>query len=175
MEAAMPELTLDKSPQAAEAKLDVLGFDGRIGRMRLLAWNLALSTLYMFAALIMMLIAQSSPTLGITLLATLGITYLILCIRISAQRLHDLNWSAWMLLLNLVPIANLVLGILMLLMPGTPGPNKYGPPPPANSPAVNILGWICIILMILGTLITIAAFAMGMMSSLINATNSYSL
>lgn len=175
MEATMPELRLDKSPQAPEAKLDVFGFDGRIGRMRLLAWNLVLSTIYMVAALIMMLVVQSSPTLSISVLGALGIAYLVLCIRISAQRLHDLNWSAWMLLLHLVPIANLVLSIVLLLMPGTPGPNKYGPPPPANSPAVNVLGWICIILMILGTLITIAAFAMGMMSSLINATNGYSL
>ena len=175
MEATMPDIHLDKTPQLHEAKLDVLGFDGRIGRMRLLAWNLVFSTIYMVAVVIMMLIAQSSPTLGITVSVALGIAYLILCIRISAQRLHDLNWSAWMLLLQLIPIANLVLGLLMLLKPGTPGSNKYGPPPPANSTAVNILGWICIILMILGTLITIAAFAMGMMGSLINATNSYSL
>lgn len=42
----------------------------------------------------------------------------------SARRLHDLGQSAWLLLLLLVPCANIGL-IIYLAMPGQPGPNAY--------------------------------------------------
>lgn len=47
------------------------------------------------------------------------------CIR----RLHDLGKSGWLGLLLLLPLLN-ILGIGILCMPGAPGPNQYGAPPP---------------------------------------------
>ena len=80
-----------------------------------------------------------------------------------------------MLLLHLVPVANLVLTLAMLLMPGTPGPNKYGLPPPPNSTAVKVLAWISIVFMVVGIFTLIATMALGLQDSLINAANSNSL
>ena len=80
-----------------------------------------------------------------------------------------------MLLLHLVPVANLVLALMMLLMPGTPGPNKYGPPPPPNSRAVNVLAAITIFLIGLSICVMIALFALGLLTALINAVNSNSM
>lgn len=125
----MPELSLDKTPQEQYAPLDPAGFSGRIGRMRLLAWSMVISLIAMVTSILVLLAVKVSPTLGITCGAVLTLAWFIVSLRICAQRLHDLNWSAWMLLLHLVPVANLVLTLMMLLMPGTPGPNKYGPPP----------------------------------------------
>ena len=171
----MPELSLDKTPQEHYAPLDPLGFSGRIGRLRLVAWSMVVTGIASVTSLLVMLAVKVSPTLAITCGATLSIVYFIVSVRISAQRLHDLNWSAWMLLLHLVPIANLVLCLMMLLMPGTPGPNKYGPPPPPNSRAVNILASITIFLIGLGICAMIALLALGMLTALFNAANSNSL
>ena len=128
----MTELNLEKSPQEHYATLDPLGFSGRIGRMRLLAWSLILGASAGIVIVLILLATKVSPTLAITFGATLTLAFVVVHLRINAQRLHDLNWSAWMLLLHLVPVANLVLTLAMLLMPGTPGPNKYGLPPPAQ-------------------------------------------
>lgn len=171
----MPELSLDKTLQEHYAPLDPLGFSGRIGRLRLLAWSMIISIIAMITSLLVLLAVKVSPTLGITCGATLTLAYFIISLRISAQRLHDINWSAWMLLLHLVPVANLVLSLMMLLMPGTPGPNKYGPPPPPNSRAVNVLAAITIFLIGLGICAMVAVLALGLMTAVINAVNSNSL
>ncbi|MFJ7882309.1 DUF805 domain-containing protein [Pseudomonas sp. NPDC096917] len=172
----MPEPSLEHAPQEAHfAPLAPLGFTGRVGRLRLLVWNTVLTLIAMLVSVLVLLAVKVSPTLGITCGATLSIAYLLIILRISAQRLHDLNWSAWMLLLHLVPVANLVLTLLMLLMPGTPGPNKYGPPPPPNSQSVTVMAWIIIFLIGLSICVMIALFALGLMAALINAVNGNTL
>jgi len=171
----MTELSLEKTPKEHYAYPDPLGFSGRIGRMRLLAWSLILGLIASVVALLVLLAIKVSPTLAITFGATLTLVFVVVNLRINAQRLHDLNWSAWMLLLHLVPVANLVLTLALLLMPGTPGPNKYGLPPPPNSTAVKVLAWINIVLMVLGLFILIIGLALGLQDSLINAANSNSL
>ena len=171
----MTELSLEKTPEEHYAYPDPLGFSGRIGRMRLLAWSLILGLIASVVALLVLLAIKVSPTLPITFGATLTLVFVVVNLRINAQRLHDLNWSAWMLLLHLVPVANLVLTLALLLMPGTPGPNKYGLPPPPNSTAVKVLAWINIVLMVLGLFILIIGLALGLQDSLINAANSNSL
>ena len=171
----MTELSLEKTPEEYYAYPDPLGFSGRIGRMRLLAWSLILGASAGIVIVLILLATKVSPTLAITFGATLTLAFVVVHLRINAQRLHDLNWSAWMLLLHLVPVANLVLTLALLLMPGTPGPNKYGLPPPPNSTAVKVLAWINIVLMILGLFILIIGLALGLQDSLINAANSNSL
>ena len=45
-----------------------------------------------------------------------------------ARRLHDVGYSGWLQLINLLPFGFLVLLVFMAL-PGTPGPNRFGPGP----------------------------------------------
>jgi uncharacterized membrane protein YhaH (DUF805 family) len=47
------------------------------------------------------------------------------CIAVSAKRLHDFNFSAWWLLVNLTGIGTLVM-LVVGCMPGTHGPNRFG-------------------------------------------------
>ena len=172
----MPEPSLGNTPSETPfATLDPLGFDGRIGRLRFLVWSTVITLIAIVTGVLVLLAVNVSPTLGITCGATLAIAYAFISLRIGAQRLHDLNWSAWMLLLHLVPVANLVLSLMMLLMPGTPGPNKYGPPPPPNSRAVNVLAAITIFLIGLSICVMVAVLALGLMTAVINAVNSNSL
>ena len=44
---------------------------------------------------------------------------------VTVRRLHDTDRSGWWLLLTLVPIVSLVL-LVFLLLPGTPGGNRFG-------------------------------------------------
>lgn len=171
----MPVLSLNKTPLEHTLPLDPLGFSGRIGRMRWLAWKLVLSSIVALCSLLTWFIIKVSPTLGITCAATLTLAYVFISLRISAQRLHDLNWSAWMLLLHLVPMANLALYASMAFMPGTPGINRYGPAPAPNSRSVKLLAWIAMILIGLSVLALISLFALGLLDAFINAANNNSL
>ncbi len=46
------------------------------------------------------------------------------------RRLHDKDMTGWLALLIPIPIGSLVL-LILLIGPGTPGPNRYGPVPTA--------------------------------------------
>lgn len=48
---------------------------------------------------------------------------------VFARRLHDLNKSGWLSLLVFVPLANVILGIILLFKPGSHEANRFGVPP----------------------------------------------
>ena len=53
---------------------------------------------------------------------------------VCAKRWHDVDKSAWWILISLVPFVG---GIIALVfngfIPGTPGTNRFGPPPGAKA------------------------------------------
>ncbi len=49
---------------------------------------------------------------------------------VQAKRWHDINKSAWWLLLNAIPIAGPIWALIENgFLPGTPGDNRFGPAP----------------------------------------------
>lgn len=92
--------------------------------------------------------------MAVTALAS--IAFIVIAVMIGVQRLHDLGWSGWLWLLNFVPFVGSVFGILMLVLPGSTGANRYGPPPPANSTGVKVLASLIILLPIVGIIAAIA-------------------
>ena len=51
-------------------------------------------------------------------------------IAVSAKRQHDFNFSAWWALVHFVPaVGSIILIIVDGLLPGTPGPNRFGVDP----------------------------------------------
>ena len=48
---------------------------------------------------------------------------------VGARRLHDTDRTAWWLLIAFVPLIGAIALIVLCALPGTPGPNRYGPPP----------------------------------------------
>ncbi|WPC04657.1 DUF805 domain-containing protein [Pseudomonas benzenivorans] len=156
------------TPQAkvAEAlppvgELNVFTLDGRIGRLRYLAWSLVLTLAFAGVMAVVAIAASISDILGGLLAIGVVLGMLVVSVQIGAQRLHDIGWSAWLLLLNLVPIVNSLFWILMLVVPGSTGANRYGPPPPANSLAVRVLAGLFLTLLI-GSLLSLflGGFAM---------------
>ncbi|MBC9252436.1 hypothetical protein A9179_19395 [Pseudomonas alcaligenes] len=128
--------------QPEYAELKVFSIQGRIGRVRYLAWSAVMSLIFMAAYLIAALSLAISPVVGGLLITAVVIAAIVVGVQIGVQRLHDLDWSGWLWLLLLVPIANFVMAILMLVVPGTPQANRFGPPPPPNSTAVKVLAFV---------------------------------
>jgi len=149
------------------AELKIFTIHGRIGRLRYLAWTLVLTVAMLVASGILatagFAVATASPTAGIILGSLLGFALFVaivwVSVQIGVQRLHDLGWSGWLYLLNLVPLVNSIFPLLLLVLPGNTGANQYGAPPPRNSTAVKVLAslWLAFI-----PLMLIIVMALGM-------------
>jgi len=83
---------------------------------------------------------------------------LVFAIIFLIRRLHDLNWSGWLSVLTVVPLANLVIAIPCLFFRGTDGVNNYGPPPKPNK-VHNVLAGIMAVMMIVGLIGIVAAIS----------------
>lgn len=143
-------------PAPEYGELKVFTIQGRIGRLRYLAWSMSL----MAAALGLLLVASVafavSAVLGSILTGVLCLAFLFVSMQICVQRLHDIGWSGWLMLLNLVPIVGNLFSLAILLMPGNEGPNRFGPPQPPNSRAVRILAALWLLVPVIGILAAIA-------------------
>jgi uncharacterized membrane protein YhaH (DUF805 family) len=125
-------------------ELSLFSFSGRIGRVRYLGWSAALLMAIMGLYLVAAIALAISPVLGGVLMTAIIVASTVVSAQIGVQRLHDIGWSGWLWLLNLVPVVNVVIALIMLFAPGTPSANTYGPPPPANTLSVKLLAfsWI---------------------------------
>ena len=145
------------------ALLKPFSIEGRIGRLRFLAWSMVLSLVTIavvgvFALIALALVSTDSTAgliIGGILAFVLCVVFLIATILISVQRLHDVGWSGWLWLLNLVPFVGSFFPLLLVVLPGSVVANRYGAPPPPNSTAVKVLSslWLVLIaLMIVGAM-----------------------
>ena len=50
-------------------------------------------------------------------------------ISLTARRLHDINKSGWLQLINLIPYIGSIILLVLMLIKGTDGDNMYGPDP----------------------------------------------
>jgi uncharacterized membrane protein YhaH (DUF805 family) len=123
----------------------VLSVSGRIGRVRYLAYTIALYFVCGFAAMLLMLI---HPAAGLLPYAVMFVHLFMLTI----QRCHDFDMSGWLSLLVLVPLLNLI----FLVVPGSDGANRYGGPTPPNSAGVLFLAWLFPVIAGLGIVAAIA-------------------
>lgn len=48
---------------------------------------------------------------------------------VGFRRLHDTNRSAWWVLVGLIPFLGSIVLLVFYCLPGTPGTNRFGPPP----------------------------------------------
>lgn len=138
------------SAEPGFAELKVFTVQGRIGRLRYLAWSLALmAAVSVFAAICAALMTSSLIVGG--LFGTIAVAgFFIVSVQLGAQRLHDAGWSAWLLLLNLVPVVGSLFPVLMVVVPGNVGANQFGAPPPPNSKAVKVLACMWLLIVALG-------------------------
>ena len=58
-----------------------------------------------------------------------GLAMLIPGLAVSVRRLHDVNKSGWMILINLIPFIGFIWYLVLMIMEGTQGENQYGANP----------------------------------------------
>lgn len=126
---------------------EIWSTQGRIGRLRYLAYSFATQIVLAFLAGVVAAVAipllggnSQSMTVVFGLVALIYVPILVSVFVMAKRRLNDMNQSGWFSLFMLVPFANLVLGLLLLFWPGSKGSNKYGPAPEKNSFAVIFFG-----------------------------------
>ena len=141
-----------------------LSLSGRIGRMRYFGYASGLTFLFYLAIAIVGIVAavlipslasagaggvETAPVMLIGLLAIVGfIAVLVMSWGYMVRRLNDFNASGWLSLLMLVPLVNLILGLVLIFKKGSQGENDYGAAPVANSGAVKALFAVLVFLMI---------------------------
>jgi uncharacterized membrane protein YhaH (DUF805 family) len=134
---------IDTLPEYSTLK--VFSFQGRIGRIRYLAWTLVWMASLFMALGLCVLVFTSSLVAGGLLIAVVIAAFTFVSFQIGAQRLHDAGWSGWLLLLTFVPYIGALFPLLMVLVPGNKNVNRYGPPAPPNSLSVKIIAWLWIL------------------------------
>lgn len=117
-------------------------YRGRIGRFRFFVWNFLLNISAIFSLALM--INQAGSVWSLLLLPVLLVIVVLQCLN-YAKRLQDINMPGWIGFIfiiglnafdvitiseygtaNGVRIASAVSTLLLVIIPGTKGPNKYG-------------------------------------------------
>ncbi|MHC8307633.1 DUF805 domain-containing protein [Pseudomonas sp. PB3P13] len=142
----------------AFASLKPLSFEGRVGRLRYLAWTMVLTLVTLgigsvFAIFGFALISSES-TAGLILVGLLAfilvVVLAIASVLFMIQRLHDIGWSGWLWLLIVVPFVGSIFPFVIMVVPGNATANRYGPPAPPNTTAVKVLAALWLVFIALG-------------------------
>lgn len=112
-----------------EAVASVLGkyavFSGRAPRSEYWWWYLFEIVVSLVVFLLVDAISAEAVD-GVSLVITLAL--IIPTLAVTVRRLHDTNRTGWWLFINLIPVVGWVVFLVFLILPGTPGPNRYGAP-----------------------------------------------
>ena len=142
----------DMAPEGAHQPVRLWPANGRIGRLRLLAYGLGLYILLIIVTFALGLLAGVtgvSPDIA----GGVGVViYTIGTIILLVQRSHDMNMAGWWCIAALIPLV----GLVWIFKAGTPGRNRWGAPPPPNGLLVKIAGLAIPALMVLGIVAAIA-------------------
>ena len=89
---------------------------------------------YLIYLIIVVVLSMVEMALGLygMLAGLFSLALLIPSIAVGVRRLHDINKSAWMLLVGLIPLVGAIILLIWALQPGTQGDNDYGPDPKAG-------------------------------------------
>ena len=99
-----------------------VGFDGRASRSEYWFW-----TLFAFIATIVAGVMDTFVGFGF-FGGVVAIGLFLPGLAVACRRFHDLDRTAWWLLLTLTGVGALII-LIWFCFPGTAGPNRYGPDP----------------------------------------------
>lgn len=136
----------------------VFAVNGRIGRMRYLAYSLVMSVLayVVFAVLFGIGMAVGGMGVGFVFMLLGYIPMLAVTFILARRRLNDLDKSGWLSLLLIVPLVNLGLMLYLIFAAGTAGTNQFGPQPSPNSTLVKVGALAMPIIFVVGIVAAIA-------------------
>jgi uncharacterized membrane protein YhaH (DUF805 family) len=134
-------------------EIKVFSAQGRIGRVRYIGYTFGVT--FLFAVLIglaSVLAGAVAPAAAFAVGVVGYIAIVVAQVLLTIQRSHDMNVTGWLCLISLIPLAALV----FWLVPGTPGENNYGKPPPPNTTGAVVLACILPLVMIVGIVAAVA-------------------
>lgn len=145
----------------------ILSVSGRLGRLRYIAYSIALLLItWLGGSLLMGVIAAimtavSKDAAMTTMWVMMAVMYGALFIgsfMLAIQRVHDFDTSGWLTLLFLVPLVNVIFGFILWFVPGTDGENRFGRKTPPNGSGVKIMVVLVpfILVIIIGILAAVA-------------------
>lgn len=111
-------------------KFNPFAFQGRLGRLQYFGFSVIIGGIIAIAYL--MVSGGSDPTTGemgggeaLTILVG-AVVAIAANFSYGVRRLHDFDKSGWWFLFMLIPFVNIVMGLILLFAPPTPGENRYG-------------------------------------------------
>jgi uncharacterized membrane protein YhaH (DUF805 family) len=94
--------------------------------------------LFDVAARVLVEMFKNVPLLNILVglaIVVAALALIVPSLAVSFRRLHDTDRSAWWLLLVCIPIIGVIVVLVFMVLPGTVGPNRFGPDPITDAPA----------------------------------------
>lgn len=127
----------------------IFSTQGRIGRLRYFCYTfvvqmVTLALAGVAAAVLIPVLGGRNAAAGmiVPLMLLIYVPLVVATVIMGRRRLHDLDQSGWLLLVMLIPLANLVLGLYMMFWPGSKAANRFGPPPARNGVLVVLFGLV---------------------------------
>ena len=103
-----------------DALRNYVNFQGRATRTQF--WMFILFNL--IAGVILFGIAFAVPALAF-LITVYNLAVFLPSLAICVRRLHDTDRSGWWILLGLIPLVGGIIMLILYLLPGTPGANRF--------------------------------------------------
>jgi uncharacterized membrane protein YhaH (DUF805 family) len=112
---------------------DAFSFGGRRDRRSFLLFNLVACTGmiggFMLVGLVAAVAGETAAAVAMLPVVLASAVAGIASILVGAQRCRDFGWSGWAVLITVVPVVGLTFALAMMVVPGTPGQNRYDPDP----------------------------------------------
>jgi uncharacterized membrane protein YhaH (DUF805 family) len=103
-----------------------VGFSGRAGRTEY--WMYALFNFIIYMVLAILLVITHSVFFYILFLLY-ALAVIVPSLAVTWRRMQDTGRNGLFILLGLIPFVGGIIVLVFMLLPGTPGPNEFGPEP----------------------------------------------
>ena len=110
-----------------------VGFNGRAGRQEY--WIFALFNAIIFIVLAILAAITRSYFFWI-LYFIYALAVIVPSLAVAWRRMQDTGRHGLWILLGLIPFVGGIILLIFMILPGTPGPNEFGPDPKAIADAV---------------------------------------
>jgi uncharacterized membrane protein YhaH (DUF805 family) len=105
----------------------LFAFDGRINRAKF--W-VAVAVTWVAAFVVIGIVAAMNSSFGYLIGGVFYIGLIWVGLAISIKRWHDRDKSGWWILISFIPLIGPIWALVETgFLPGTEGPNQYGPDP----------------------------------------------
>ena len=103
-------------------------FNGRAARPEYWWFTLASLIIYVGMAVLSVVLLSMVGELGFGIIVIYWVATILPSLAVTVRRLHDIDKSAWWLLIGLIPWIGGIIFLILMVLKTYPHPNKYGNP-----------------------------------------------